>query len=60
MDENRRIYDKRYVLKPRPFFSAKVDEHFNVFDEDNPKPDYRVREGRDIDDKGVFFHQRIQ
>ena len=40
-----------------------MDEYGNEFDEDNPMPDYRVRDKRDIDSgsrgQGLFIRQRV-
>lgn len=47
-------------MKPKPFFSAYKDEFDNDFNEvDNPKPDFRIREERDIDEQGLFLTTRI-
>ena len=35
MDENRKIYEKRYVSIPKPYYAAQYDENGNEWDEFN-------------------------
>jgi len=55
MDENRLYYDKRNLLKPMPYFAALKNE-FNNQIEPEERPDYRIRQERDIDTEGIFLN----
>lgn len=60
MNENRQKHGLRSVRRPRPYFAALVNEFGEPYDEvDMEKPDYFIRDERDIDKEGLFAKQRI-
>ena len=59
MDENKKLYDKRQIKKAPSYFNAVRDEDGAFYDSDNPRPDYRIRKERDIDDEGMFVQQMV-
>ena len=59
MDENQKLYEKRHIQKPIPYFAAKKDEWNNTYGQEHEAPDYFIRKDRDIDQEGMFLNQRI-
>ena len=62
MDDNRMKYGKRHMQKPKPYFAATFNEYNEPYDNSNlelTRPDYFIREERDIDHEGLFLTQRV-
>ena len=51
-------YGKRHVMKPKPYFAAHLNEYnepYDAADLELSRPDYLIREERDIDRDGMFL-----
>jgi hypothetical protein len=59
-DNQRKLNEPRTVKRPKPFYSAKRDPFGNPYKAvDNPRPDFRIREARDMDREGLFLTTRV-